>query len=211
MHRQPKAGDNAQVPHLIARDTGDTVSSPVRGKFFRVNAACWGRQTNSDITKAHHENVFRTRSRDALHHGVRARAMESFTTHPTPTKAKLDGPILINEIANIRPTASASMEDPIQYVGKFEHELTQLIHDYGDYLFMVFALACFVAIAWLLFRKRRSPPPELASARTRAIVGIMLASPGISSDADGGGTRLIMGDNPTRRVNALNSDRSANA
>jgi hypothetical protein len=102
------------------------------------------------------------------------------------------------------------MQDPIQYVGRFEHELTQLIHDYGDYLFMVFAWVCFGAIAWLLFRKRKSPPPEPALARTRAIVGIMLASPGLSSDADGGRTRLIMGDNPTRRVNALNSDRSAN-
>ena len=103
------------------------------------------------------------------------------------------------------------MQDPIQYLGRFEHELTQLIHDYGDYLFMVFAWVCFGAIAWLLFRKRKSPAPEPASARTRAIVGIMLASPGMSSDADGGRTRLIMGDNPTRRANALNSDRSANA
>lgn len=103
------------------------------------------------------------------------------------------------------------MEDPIQYVAKVEHELTQLIHDYGDYFFIVFALGCFVAIAWLLFRPRKWLPQEPASARTRAIVGIMLASPGMSSDADGGRTRLIMGDNPTRRVNALNSDRSANA
>lgn len=96
------------------------------------------------------------------------------------------------------------MEDPIQYMGKFEHELTQLIHDQGEYLFMGFAMVCFVAIAWLLFRKRKSPPPEPASARTRAIVGIMLASPGMSSDADGGRTRLIMGDDPTRRTNASN-------
>ena len=103
------------------------------------------------------------------------------------------------------------MEDPIQYVAKVAHELTQLIQDDGDYLFMVFTLVCIVAIAWLRFRKRKSPHPEPASARTRAIVGIMLASPGMSSDADGGRTRLIMGDNPTRRANALNSDRSANA
>jgi len=89
--------------------------------------------------------------------------------------------------------------DPILYVGKLEHKLTEFIHENGDYLFMVFALVCFFAIAWLLFRKRKSPPPEPASARTRAIVGIMLASPDMSSDADGGRTRLIMGDDVTRR------------
>ena len=90
------------------------------------------------------------------------------------------------------------MDDPILYVGKLEHELTEFIHDNGDYLFMVFAWACFAAIAWLLFRKRKSPPPESTSARTRAIVGIMLASPKTSSDADGGRTRLIMGDDSSR-------------
>jgi len=96
------------------------------------------------------------------------------------------------------------MGDPIQYVGKFEHELTQLIHDYGDYLFMVFAWGCLFVIAWILFRKRKSPPPEPGSARARAIVGIVLPSPGMSSNADGGRTRLIMGDDPTRRTDALN-------
>jgi hypothetical protein len=101
------------------------------------------------------------------------------------------------------------MEHPIQYVAKVEHALDQLIHDDGDYLFMGFALLCFVAIGWLLSRKRKSLPPQPASARTRAIVGIMLASPGISSDADGGRTRLIMGDDPARRTNTFNSDRSA--
>ena len=90
------------------------------------------------------------------------------------------------------------MEDPILYVGKLEHKLTEFIHDNGDYLFMVFACACVAAIAWLLFRKRKSPPPEPTSARTRAIVGIMLASPKMSSDADGGRTRLIMGDDSSR-------------
>jgi hypothetical protein len=124
---------------------------------------------------------------------------------------KLDDPILINENLGNRLTASSKMEDPIQYVGKFEHELTQFISEQGVYLFMVLVWFCLGAIAWLLFRKRKSAPPEPASARTRAIVGIMLASPGLSSDADGGRTRLIMGDNPTRRVNALNPDRSANA
>jgi hypothetical protein len=99
------------------------------------------------------------------------------------------------------------MQDPIQYVARVEQELTQLIHDYGDYLFMVFAFGCFAAIAWLLFRKRKSLPQEPASAKTRAIVGIMLASPGMSSDADGGCTRLIMGDDPARRPNTLDLDR----
>ena len=98
------------------------------------------------------------------------------------------------------------MDDPILNVGKLEHKLTEFIHDNGDYLFMVFAWACFAAIAWLLFRKRKSPPPEPTSARTRAIVGIMLASPGMSSDADGGRTRLIMGDTPARRTDDLGSN-----
>jgi hypothetical protein len=95
------------------------------------------------------------------------------------------------------------MEDPIQYMGKFEHELTQLIHDYGEYLFMVLAWFCFGAIAWLLFRKRKSPPPEPASARTRAIVGIMLTSPEMSSEADGGYTRLIKGEAPAGGTDVL--------
>ena len=93
------------------------------------------------------------------------------------------------------------MKDPVLCFGKLLNELTEFIHENGDYLFMVFAWGCFLAIAWLLFRKRKSPPPVPASARTRAIVGIMLASPGMSSDADGGRTRLIMGDNPSRRSN----------
>ncbi len=121
---------------------------------------------------------------------------------------KLDGPAPINENTGKRLNTSSIRMDPIQYVAKVEHELTQLIHDDGDYLFMGFALLCFVAIGWLLSRKRKSLPPQPASARTRAIVGIMLASPGMSSDADGGRTRLIMGDDPTRCANTFDSDRS---
>jgi len=102
--------------------------------------------------------------------------------------------------------STQEMEDPILYVGKLEHELTEFIHENGDYLFMVFVVVCLFAIAWLLFRKRKSSPPVPASARTRAIVGIMLASPDMSSDADGGRTRLIMGDTPTRRTNDLGSN-----
>jgi hypothetical protein len=98
------------------------------------------------------------------------------------------------------------MEDPILFVGKLEHELTEFIHENGDYLFMVFVVVCLFAIAWLLFRKRKSPPPVPAPARTRAIVGIMLASPDMSSDADGGRARLIMGDTSTRRTNDLGSN-----
>ena len=98
------------------------------------------------------------------------------------------------------------MEDPILSLGKLEHKLTELIHENGDYLFMVFVVACIFAIAWLLFRRRKSTPTVPVSARTRAIVGIMLASPGMSSDADGGRTRLIIGNQPTRRAMDLNSD-----
>ncbi len=118
---------------------------------------------------------------------------------------KLDGPAPINENTGKRLNTSSIRMDPIQYVAKVEHELTQFIHDNGDYLFMGFALLCFVAIGWLLSRKRKSLPPQPVSARTLAIVGIMLASPGMSSDADGGRTRLIMGDDPTRRTDAFNS------
>lgn len=90
------------------------------------------------------------------------------------------------------------MEDPVLYFGKVLNELWEFM-DNGVYPFMAFAAVCFAAIVWLLFRKRKSPPPVPASAQTRAIVGIMLASQGMSSDADGGRTRLIMGDVPSRQ------------
>jgi hypothetical protein len=98
------------------------------------------------------------------------------------------------------------MEDPVLYFGKLLHKLSEFIDDNGIYLFMVLVGVCFFAIAWLLFRRRQSPPPIAASARTRAIVGIMLVSPTMSSDADGGRTRLIMGDTPARRASDLGSN-----
>ena len=85
------------------------------------------------------------------------------------------------------------MEDPVLHFGKLLSRLTELIHDNGDYLFIVFAGLCFLAILWLLLRTRKSPPSMPTSARTRAIIGSMLASPDMSSDAEGGRTRLIMG------------------
>ncbi len=97
------------------------------------------------------------------------------------------------------------MEDPVLQFGQLLNELTGFIHENGVYLFMVFAWVCFAAIAWLLFRRRKTPPRIPASAQTRAVVGIMLASPGMSSDADGGRTRLIMGDVPSRRSNTSDS------
>ena len=96
------------------------------------------------------------------------------------------------------------MEDPVLYFGKLLNELTEFIHENGDYLFMVFAWGCFLAIAWLLFRKRMSPPPVPTSARTRAIVGSMLASPDMSSDADGGRARLIMGKSLSQKASDSN-------
>ena len=45
------------------------------------------------------------------------------------------------------------MQDPIQYVAKVEQELTQLIHDYGDYLFMVTSLLTLLLMA--LWRIKR--------------------------------------------------------
>ncbi len=97
------------------------------------------------------------------------------------------------------------MKDPVLYFGKLLNELSEFIDENGLYLFMVLAWGCILAIAWLLFRKRKSPPLVPTSAQTRAIVGIMLASPGMSSDADGGRTRLIMGDVPSRQSNTLDS------
>ncbi|HOP99038.1 MAG TPA: hypothetical protein PLK78_16590 [Verrucomicrobiota bacterium] len=91
------------------------------------------------------------------------------------------------------------MNDPVLQFGKLLNELTDFIHEHGLYLFMAFAWACIAAIAWLLFRKRKSPPPAPASAQTRAIIGTMLASSDMSSDADGGRTRLIMGKSPNPR------------
>ena len=99
------------------------------------------------------------------------------------------------------------MEDPILYVAKVEHWLDQFMQGYGDYLFIGFVLFCFVAIAWLLSRNRKPLPPRTTSARTRAIVGVMLASPKMSSEVDGGCTRLIMGDDPAQRTEVLNLHR----
>ena len=99
------------------------------------------------------------------------------------------------------------MEDPIQYVAKFEHGLDQFIQDYGDYLFMALTAICFVAIVWLLSRNRKSLPPQTASAKTRAIIGVTLASREMSSEPDGGYTRLIVGDDPSRRTDVLNLHR----
>ncbi|HWD90779.1 MAG TPA: hypothetical protein VG938_00385 [Verrucomicrobiae bacterium] len=98
------------------------------------------------------------------------------------------------------------MKDPILYFGEFLNKLSKVIDDNGLYLFMVFTWACIASIVWLLFRKRKTPSPTPASARTRAIVGIMLASPDMSSDADGGRTRLIMGDISNKRANDLGSN-----
>ena len=73
-------------------------------------------------------------------------------------------------------------------------------------MFMGFVFFCLLAIGWLLSRRRKSTPPTPSSARTRAIIGTMLASPVLSSDADGGRTRLIMGDTPGRRAKDLRSN-----
>lgn len=98
------------------------------------------------------------------------------------------------------------MEDHVLHLGKLLNELWEFM-DNGIYPFMLFACVCFTAIAWLLFRKRTSPPPLPASPQTRAIVGIMLASPGMSSDADGGRARLIVGDVPSRQSQSSDSSR----
>jgi len=97
------------------------------------------------------------------------------------------------------------MQDPVPYFGKLLNELSRLIDENGVYLFMIVEWICIIAIAWLLFRKRKSPPPVPASAQTRAIIGTILASPDMSSDADGGRTRLIMGDVPSRQSNPPDS------
>jgi len=96
------------------------------------------------------------------------------------------------------------MEDQVLHLGKLLNELWEFM-DNGIYPFMLFACVCFAAIAWLLFRKRTSPPPLPASPQTRAIVGIMLASPGMSSDADGGRARLIVGDVPSPQSKSSDS------
>ncbi len=97
------------------------------------------------------------------------------------------------------------MKDPVLQFGKLLNELSGFIDENGLYLFMVFAWACIFAMVWLLFRKRKSSPPIPASAQTRAIIGTMLASPNMSSDADGGRTRLLMGDIPSRQSNTPDS------
>lgn len=97
------------------------------------------------------------------------------------------------------------MEYSVQDFGKLLNKLSELIDDNGVYLFMVFMWVCFAALGWLLSRRRKSPPPMPASPQTRAMVGIMLASPGMSSDADGGRTRLITGNVPSRQSSTPDS------
>ena len=94
------------------------------------------------------------------------------------------------------------MEHPVLYVGRIGKVLDEFIRADGDYLFMGFTVLCFAAIIWLLCRKRKVLPPPAADARTRAIIGVMLASPGMSSDADGGRTRLIWGQDANHHANA---------
>ena len=85
-----------------------------------------------------------------------------------------------------------------------EDKLTEFVHENGVYLFMVFVLLCFLAIGWLLSRQRKSPFPEPSSDRTRAIIGTMLASPDMSSDADGGRASLIIGKSPSQKASDAN-------
>ena len=94
--------------------------------------------------------------------------------------------------------------DPILYVGKLEDKLTEFVRANGDYLFIVFAFFCLLAIVWLLSRQRKLSPPEPSLARTRAIIGTILASPNMSSDADGGRVRLIMGKSPSQKASDSN-------
>jgi hypothetical protein len=94
--------------------------------------------------------------------------------------------------------------DPILYVGKLEDKLTEFVGANGDYLFIVFAFLCLLAVAWLLSRPRKPLLSEPSSARTRAIIGTMLASPDMSSDADGGRARLIMGKSPSHKSSDAN-------
>jgi len=89
------------------------------------------------------------------------------------------------------------MQDPILYVGKVENVFDQFIYDYGDYLFMVFAWICLFVIAWILFRKRKAPSREPASAMIQTIVEIIVTSPAVSSDAGRSPTRLTMGGDPS--------------
>lgn len=94
--------------------------------------------------------------------------------------------------------------DPILYVGKLEDKLTEFVHANGDYLFIVFAFLCLLGVVWFLSRPRKSSLSEPSSARTRAIIGTMLASPDMSSDADGGRARLIVGKSPNQRASDAN-------
>ena len=69
------------------------------------------------------------------------------------------------------------MKDPILYVGKLEHELTRLIHEYGDYLFMVFAWGCLFFIAWLLFRRRKARHSDPSGGGIQMTVTIVRETP----------------------------------
>lgn len=85
------------------------------------------------------------------------------------------------------------------YAHRLMHWLDQVIYEHGVYLFMAFTFLCLVAIGWLLSRPRKGPPPVPLSPQKCAIIATILASPDMTTDADGGLIRLLTGKTPSRQ------------
>jgi hypothetical protein len=49
------------------------------------------------------------------------------------------------------------MEHPTQYVLKLTRFLDHLIEEHGHYLFMGFAVLCFMLLVWMFTRRRKQP------------------------------------------------------
>ena len=83
------------------------------------------------------------------------------------------------------------MEHPVMYLARVTKFLDGLIQEHGVYLFMGF-LVVFAVVAARLVAQGRKPLSRIPPA-TGAVIGDILASPNLSTIADGGRANLIWG------------------
>ena len=66
-------------------------------------------------------------------------------------------PLQSSEKSNQTP-AIKLMQHPVELVGELGKFVDRLIHEQGDYLFLVWTFLSLAVIAWIIGRKRRSKP-----------------------------------------------------
>jgi hypothetical protein len=62
----------------------------------------------------------------------------------------------------IEAVGKRSMEHPAQYVLQVTRFLDRMIEEHGHYLFMAFALACFLFLVWMFTRRRKHPVHDVS-------------------------------------------------